>query len=112
MHPRTWETISLIKDAQNRFLLIPYDSPTGEGVPQPPRVWRVPVVVTPAMPVNQALMGAWDIGAALYVYKALSMAITDSHADWFQKNLLAIRAEWRELLTVTFPKSFISITGL
>jgi hypothetical protein len=66
----------------------------------------LPVAVTPAIAAGTGLLGAFDIGATLWTYEDLELAMTDSHSDWFTKNLIAVRAEFRELLAVYFPKAF------
>lgn len=110
MHPNDWEELELAKDTTNRYVLIPMTATPAQGSEQ--RLWRVPVVVTPAIPENTALLGAWDIGATLWVFHGLTLRVTDSHSDWFAKNLLAILAEFRELFAVYFPKAFCKITNI
>ncbi len=112
MHPRDWETFELQKDTTNKYLLIPFVETAAEGGPQPPRLWRLPVVPTPAMTLGTALVGAFDIGATLWTYEDVTLRITDSHSDFFVKNLLAVLAEYRELLAVYFPRAFVQVTGL
>ncbi len=112
MHPTDWQNFELQKDSTGKYLLIPFVETPAEGGPQPPRLWRLPVVPTPAITQGTALVGAFDIGATIWTYEDVTLRITDSHADFFVKNLLAILAEFRELLAVYFPRAFESVTGL
>ena len=110
MHPRDWEERELAKDTTNRYLLIPANGTPAEGAGA--RLWRVPVIATPAITEGTALMGAFDIGATLWILHGLTLRVTDSHSDWFARNLLAILAEFRELFAVYFPKAFVKITSI
>lgn len=110
MHPKDWEERELAKDTTGRYILIPAQGTPADGAGE--RLWRVPVVVTPAITEGQALMGAFDVGSTLWVYHGLTLRVTDSHSDWFTKNLLAILAEFRELFAVYFPKAFVKITNI
>jgi hypothetical protein len=112
LHPTDWQTMELQKDTTGKYLLIPFVETAAEGGPQPPRLWRLPVVPTPAITQGTALVGAWDIGATLWTYEDVTLRITDSHSDFFVKNLLVVLAEFRELLAVYFPRAFESVTGL
>lgn len=111
-HPRDWEQMELEKDSTNKYLLIPFVETAAEGGPQPPRLWRLPVIPTPAMTEGTGLVGAFDIGSTLWTYEDVTLRITDSHSDFFVKNLLAVLAEYRELLAVYFPKAFVKLTGI
>jgi hypothetical protein len=112
MHPTDWQNMELQKDSTGKYLLIPFVETPAEGGPQPPRLWRLPVVPTPAIPAGTALVGEFDIGATIWTYEDVTLRITDSHAVFFVKNLLVVLAEFRELLAVYFPRSFEVISGL
>ncbi len=112
LHPRDWETLELQKDTTGKYLLVPFVETPAEGGPQPPRLWRLPVVPTPAITKGTALVGAFDIGATIWTYEDVTLRITDSHQDFFVKNLLVVLAEFRELLAVYFPAAFVQVTGL
>jgi hypothetical protein len=106
-HPNDWETAELIKDLNDRYILIPDNRSPADSVPA--RLWSIPVIVTPANSAGNALMGAFDIGATLWTYEALTLRTSDSHSDWFTKNIVAILAEFRELLAVYFPAAFVEV---
>lgn len=112
LHPSDWEDLELLKDLNERYLLIPDQSTPAEGGPNPPRVWRLPVVVTPAISAGTGLMGAFDVGATLFTYEDVTLRVSDSHASFFVQNLVAILAEFRELLAIYYPAAFCQVTGL
>jgi len=61
VHPNDWEDIELTKDANGQYLIAVSVAMGGE-----PRVWRMPLVDTPAMTEGTALVGAFGTGAQLY----------------------------------------------
>lgn len=107
MHPNDWESAELLKDTSDRYILIPDNRSPADSVPA--RLWSVPVIVTPANTAGFALLGAFDIGATLWTYEALTLRTSDSHSDWFTKNIVAVLAEFRELLAVYFPAAFVEV---
>ena len=69
-------------------------------------VWRIPVIVTNAMPANQFLLGDWTMGAKIYEREDVSVRVSESHEDFFVKNAVAILGEERYAFAVTLPKAF------
>ena len=81
----------------------PYASPR-EGL------WgAVREVQTTAVPEGTALVGDFNRGARLFRKGGLRTDSTNSHDDWFRKNLVAIRAEIRSVLGVTYPEFFVEV---
>lgn len=107
IHPTDWETAELTKDLDDRYILLPNGSPA-EGR-APASVWRVPVVISPAISQGTALMGAFDIAATLWTYEDVQIRLSDSHLNFFVKNLVAVLAEMRELLAIYYPKAFVAV---
>lgn len=107
MHPTDWQTTELLKDSNGRYIMVPYLNTIADGGEE--RMWKVPVIVTPAMTQGTILLGAWDIGSTLFTYDPVTLRMTDSHADFFIKNLIAVLAEFRELLAVHFPSAFCTV---
>lgn len=105
LNPQDWEDIELTKDANGQYLIAVSVAMGGE-----PKLWRVPVVDTPAMPVGQALIGAFGTGAQLYDREQASIRISEQHADFFVRNAIVILAEQRLALAVKRPESFVSVT--
>jgi HK97 family phage major capsid protein len=69
-------------------------------------LWTVPIYVTTQVGVGTALLGNFSQGAALWRKGGISVSASNSHSDFFKKNLTAIRAEERLALTVYRPEAF------
>ncbi len=105
LHPNDWEDIELTKDAQGQYLVAVSVAMGGE-----PRVWRMPVVDTPAMTEGTALVGAFGTGAQLYDREQASIRISEQHSDFFVRNAIVILAEQRLALAVKRPEAFVEVT--
>lgn len=104
LHPNDWEDIELTKNAQGTYLMAISMNTGAEA-----RVWRLPVIDTPAMPEGQALVGAFGTGAQLYDREQASIRISEQHADFFIRNAVVILAEQRLALATKRPESFVSV---
>jgi len=104
MHPNDWEDIELTKDANGQYLLAVSIAAGGA-----PRVWRMPIVDTPAMPEGTALVGAFGTAAQLYDREEASIRISEQHADFFIRNAIVILAEQRLALAVKRPEAFVKV---
>lgn len=105
LNPQDWEDIELTKDVNGQYLIAVSVALGGE-----PKLWRVPVVDTPAMPVGQALIGAFGTGAQLYDREQASIRISEQHADFFVRNAIVVLAEQRLALAVKRPEAFVKVT--
>lgn len=108
MHPGTWVGVSSQMTTAGGYLAGP--GTFGAGVP--PSVWGLRVVETPEIPAGTAIVGAFRQAAQLYSKGGVNVQATNSHADNFQKNITAIRAEIRAALVVYRPTGFGLVTGL
>ena len=107
VNPANWQSVMLMKDANGNYQAGgPFNS-----LPQP-RMWGLPVVVTPAMTVGVALVGAFGTAAQVFRKGGIAVEASNSHIDYFTKNLTAIRAEERLALAVYRPGAFGEVTGL
>jgi HK97 family phage major capsid protein len=104
LHPNDWEDIELTKDQNGQYLVAVSVAMGGE-----PRVWRMPIVDTPAMPEGTALVGAFGTGAQLYDREQASIRISEQHSDFFVRNAIVVLAEQRLALAVKRPEAFVSI---
>jgi HK97 family phage major capsid protein len=104
LHPSDWEDIELTKDTNGQYLIAVSVAVGGE-----PRVWRMPVVDTPAIPVGTALVGAFGTGAQLYDREQASIRISEQHSDFFVRNAIVVLAEQRLALAVKRPEAFVAI---
>jgi HK97 family phage major capsid protein len=82
-------------------------APFGQGQ----SLWGLPVVVTPLIAQNTALVG--DFRQAIrYEREGISMYMTDSHADFFTRNVLVILAELRSAFVCLVPAAFVKVTNV
>ncbi len=109
MHPNDWMDIRLMRDSSGgantgQFL---YGPPSQTG---PMFLWGVPVYTTPVVPEGNPIVGKMD-EAMLWVREGVTVSATDSHADFFVRNLVAILAEGRFAFGIPRPEAFAEVTG-
>lgn len=102
LNPVNWQTLETAKATDGHYLLVAFAATSGET----PTVWRVPVIVTNAMPEDSFLLGDWTLGAQRYVREGVDIRVSESHADFFVRNGVAILAEERYCLGISRPKAF------
>jgi HK97 family phage major capsid protein len=103
-HPFDWEAMELTKDANGNYIVT---NNVQIGAEQ--RIWRMPVVATPAIDEGTALTGAFGLGAKVYDRQQSNIRIAEQHGDLFVRNAVVVLAEERVGLTVSRPESFIKI---
>lgn len=108
MDPASWMNIQLSKNSQGSY----YATGPFMGIGAQPSIWGKPVVPTTAMPAGTALVGAFRQAAQVFSKGGLTVEASNSHADYFQRNEVAIRAERRLLLACYRPSAFGVISGL
>ena len=84
-----------------------------ESVAGPARqgqVWGVPIIPATAVPVGTVFVGDMKSCVSLFARNQVAAYMTDSHADYFVKNLLVILAEQRALAAVTEPNAAEKVT--
>lgn len=112
LHPNDWEQAELIKDGVNGgYLLTPRDRTVREAQ-TPASLWGVPVIPSVKMTEGTGLVGAFDIGCALFMWENPVIRVFEQHSDWAIKNLLAVLAEFRAIFAVFFPQAFVELTGI
>lgn len=99
IHPNDWQEIRLSKDANDNYIWGP---PSLAGQMQ---VWGVPVVSTIAATEGTPLGGEWA-RALFLIREAVKVLVSDSHKDWFTRNIVAILGEMRGVLVVPRPQAF------
>jgi len=107
MNPANWLSIQLAKDLEGQYF---GDGPFSR--PQRPTLWGLPVAITTAISSGTALVGAFQTASQVFHFGGLRVEASNSHSDFFTKNLVAIRAEQREALCVYVPAAFGTVTGL
>lgn len=102
LHPTDWETIDLLKDNEARYY---FGGPSAIGNP---RLWGLPVVESEANTVGAGLVADWRL-AILWDREMAQIMVSDSHSDFFIRNLIAILAEMRAAFGVIRPAAFVEI---
>lgn len=102
MNPYDWEALDLTKDAENRYY---FGGPLSLGTKQ---LWGLPVVESEVIPQGTAYTG--DLRQMmLWDREQPTRRITDSHADFFTHNLLAILTELRAAFGVIRPSAIVKV---
>lgn len=107
MNPTNWQTCQLSKDAQGQYV--------GGGpftAAQAPTMWGIPGAVTPSIVAGTSLVGGFRSASQLFRRGGVRVEASNSHQDFFIKNLVAIRAEERLALVVYREGAFGKVTGL
>ena len=68
--------------------------------------------ITSGIEAGVALVGAFRSASQVFRKGGIRIAVSNSHEDYFIKNLVAVRAELREALAVYRPAAFGEVTGL
>lgn len=102
MHPTDWAAMELHKSGADERYTIVLSVALGAEM----RVWRLSVVETLAVEEGHFLVGATG-GAQVFDREESAVEVSTEHADFFTRNLVAIRAEERLALTVTRPEAFV-----
>jgi HK97 family phage major capsid protein len=100
MNPADWEKIDLLQDNEARYY---FGGPAREGQPT---LWGLPVVESEAIVEGAPWVGAWN-KAVLWRREQANVSVTDSHADFFIRNLVAILGEERDAFGCLQPNAFV-----
>jgi HK97 family phage major capsid protein len=107
MNPANWFTVATSKSTTGEYLGGgPFASLPNTSI------WGTPVAVTPSIVANTALVGAFGTMSQVFRKGGIRIEASNSHQDFFIKNLVAIRAEERLALAVYRPGAFGKVTGL
>jgi HK97 family phage major capsid protein len=109
MHPNDWYSTGFLmaKDTTNRYLV----GDPRASLDQLNTLWGLRVVVSEAMTENTALVGDFR-QAVLWEREGVTLSMSDSHLDFFTRNLLAILAEMRAAFGVLDPQGFCTVTAV
>lgn len=111
MNPKDWTDCVLSKTTTGAYINCCPGGGPFNNLPNT-ALWGIRVVLTPMMPAGTALIGAFKEGGQLFRHGGLRVEATNSHADFFVKNLVAIRAEERIALCIYRPSAFGKVTNL
>lgn len=101
MNPADYWTMRVSKSTGdgNYFGGSPFNAPGSNP-------WGLRTYVTNAQQTGTALVGAFRNGATVWRKGGVSVEASNSHDDYFRRNLVALRAEERLALTVFRPLAF------
>ncbi|MEU1526362.1 phage major capsid protein [Nocardia rhamnosiphila] len=102
VNPADAERIDLAKDLEGRYL---YGGPVGIGQRT---LWGLPVVESETQPSGTGTLGDFS-KAVVWDREQTSVTLSDSHADFFIRNMVAILAEERLAFAVTRPTAFVKV---
>jgi HK97 family phage major capsid protein len=108
LNPINWAEIELTKTDDNAYLMA---NPRGILGPV---LWGKPVVPTKSLAIDEALVGAFQLGAQIWEAEGANITVSNQDRDNFVKNMVTILAEMDEALTVYRPEAFVkgSLAGL
>jgi HK97 family phage major capsid protein len=104
LHPEDLEDLEMVKDADGRYIFISEVSQGGAS-----QIFRVPFVETTAIRPGECLLGAFQMGATVHDRQTASVRVSESHEDYFRRNLVLLRGESRLALSVMRPESFVKV---
>ena len=102
LHPEDWETVELLTDNEGRFR---WGGPLARG---PKTLWGVPVVESFFQTQGIGRLGNWS-KAVLWDREEANISVSDSHSDFFIRNMVAILAELRAAFGVIRPSAFVEV---
>jgi HK97 family phage major capsid protein len=103
VNPADAEAIDLAKDGESRYYF------GGPFMISNKTVWGLPVIESETQAEGTALVGDFS-KAVIWDREQTTITATDSHADFFVRNLIAILAEERLAFAVTRPTAFVKAT--
>lgn len=121
MHPSNWLTTRLLRDGTGGTVGQfygggPFQAAYGGGAPQSnafvDTLWNKRVVLSTVVGAGTALVGSFGTGAHVWRKGGVSVEASNSHSDYFQHNLVALRAEERLALGLYRPSAFTAVSGL
>lgn len=105
LNPADLEEIDLLQDNEARYY---FGGPAGSGSALNTGLWGLPVIESEAIPQGTGLVGDFS-KAILWDREQSTISVTDSHGDFFVRNLVAILAEMRAAFGVVQPNAFVEI---
>ena len=100
VNPVDWQTLETAKGTDGHYIWV--SVPNGGEA----RLWRVPVVVSNAMTANNFILGDWSMGSTIYDREEMDIRVSESHADFFVRNGVAILGEERYGFGIELPKAY------
>ena len=106
LRPNKFQNIRLRKTADGQYI---WGHPSLAG---PFQIWGVTLAQTTAVAATKAILGDYANFSALYTKRGITLSVSDSHAHYFTRGMLAFRADMRISMVHFRPKAFAEVTGL
>lgn len=101
LNPIDWARIETMKNDIGEYII----GNAADGAQ--PRLWRLPVVETPAMTVDKFLTGAFKLAAQVFDREDANVQLSTDDRDNFVRNLVTILCEERLGLAVYRPEALV-----
>lgn len=108
LHPDDLESIELTKSTTNEYIF--QDINNGDMLingSTAPRLFGVPIVQSIHMTAGSYLVGAFGLASQIWERESANVRISDSHADFFTRNMKAVLCEERIAMTTVRPEAFV-----
>jgi HK97 family phage major capsid protein len=107
LHPDDLETIELTKSTTNEYIFA--DLSNGDTLTNgtTPRLFGVPIVQSIHMTAGSYLVGSFGLASQIWEREQANVRISDSHADFFTRNMKAVLCEERIAMTTVRPEAFV-----
>jgi HK97 family phage major capsid protein len=102
LHPYDWENMDLLQDNEARYF---FGGPSVLGIP---RLWGLPVVENEGVVQGFGYVGDFRT-VVLWDREQTSIQVSNSHSDFFVRNLVAILAEMRAALGCLRPVALVEM---
>jgi len=102
LNPIDWEEIETAKGTDGHYLMTPVMSGNQTMI-----LWRSPVIVTTAIDPDDFLVGSFALGCAIFDREEATIRVSDSHEDFFPRNMIAVLAEERMAFVTFRPEAFV-----
>lgn len=102
LNPQDWEAFDLLQDTVGRYY---WGGPMRQG---PPTLWGVPVAQSFFVTQGAGWLGNWR-KMVLWDREQATITVSDSHEDFFIRNMVAILCELRAAMGVIRPSAFVEV---
>lgn len=98
-----WQEIRLTKDNAGNYIWGPPSMAGGN------QIWGRTAITSAGLAQGTAVAGEWA-RALFLIREGVKVLVSDSHKDWFTRNLIALLGESRGVLVVPRPQAFGEVT--
>lgn len=111
MHPNDWQLLRLARDNSGTVAgtgAYLYGPPSASVTPT---IWGLPVAVSAVVSDDTTIVADFS-QAVLWIREGAQVLASDSHSDFFVKNLVVVLAEMRAAFGVLNPTAFCKVTSV